>query len=95
MKNKNQNNNEWDLIINNKKPILKLNLKGIVNHKDLLFLFVYRDFVSTYKQTILGPLWFFIQPILTSITFVIIFGGFAKIPDLDNHLAKFRIRYKY
>lgn len=81
MKNKNQNNNEWDLIINNKKPILKLNLKGIVNHKDLLFLFVYRDFVSTYKQTILGPLWFFIQPILTSITFVIIFGGFAKIPS--------------
>lgn len=80
-KNHNNNNNEWDLIINNKKPILKLNLKGIVNHKDLLFLFVYRDFVSTYKQTILGPLWFFIQPILTSITFVIIFGGFAKIPS--------------
>ena len=81
MKNKNQNNNEWDLIINNKKSIFKLNLKGILNHKDLLFLFVYRDFVSTYKQTILGPLWFFIQPILTSITFVIIFGGFAKIPS--------------
>ena len=81
MKNKNQNNNEWDLIINNKKSIIKLNLKGILNHKDLLFLFVYRDFVSTYKQTILGPLWFFIQPILTSITFVIIFGGFAKIPS--------------
>ena len=49
-------------IINNKKSIFKLNLKGILNHKDLLFLFVYRDF-STYKQTILGPLWFFIQPI--------------------------------
>lgn len=81
MKNKNQNNNEWDLIISNKKSFFKLNLKGIVNHKDLLFLFVYRDFVSTYKQTILGPLWFFIQPILTSITFVIIFGGFAKIPS--------------
>ena len=81
MKNKNQNNNEWDLIINNKKSIFKLNLKGILNHKDLLFLFVYRDFVSTYKQTILGPLWFFIQPILTSITFFIIFGGFAKIPS--------------
>ena len=81
MKNKNQNNNEWDLIINNKKSIIKLNLKGILNHKDLLFLFVYRDFVSIYKQTILGPLWFFIQPILTSITFFIIFGGFAKIPS--------------
>ena len=81
MKNKNQNNNEWDLIINNKKSIFKLNLKGIVKHKDLLFLFVYRDFVSIYKQTILGPLWFFIQPILTSITFFIIFGGFAKIPS--------------
>lgn len=81
MKNKNQNNNEWDLIISNKKSFFKLNLRGIVNHKDLLFLFVYRDFVSTYKQTILGPLWFFIQPILTSITFVIIFGGFAKIPS--------------
>lgn len=78
---KNKNTNEWDLIIDNNKPIFIFNFKSIIVHKDLLFLFVYRDFVSTYKQTILGPLWFFIQPILTSLTFVIIFGGFAKIPS--------------
>lgn len=78
---KNKNTNEWDLVINNNKSFFSLNFKSIVSKKDLFFLFVYRDFVSSYKQTILGPLWFFIQPILTSLTFVIIFGGFAKIPS--------------
>ena len=78
---KNKNTNEWDLVINNNKSFFSLNFKSVISKKDLFFLFVYRDFVSSYKQTILGPLWFFIQPILTSLTFVIIFGGFAKIPS--------------
>jgi lipopolysaccharide transport system permease protein len=70
---------KWDKEITPKKSLFDLNLHQIWKFKDLLFLFVWRDFVSVYKQTILGPLWFFIQPILTSITFTIIFGNFAQI----------------
>ncbi|MBM77141.1 MAG: ABC transporter permease [Crocinitomicaceae bacterium] len=70
----------WTLIINKKsnKSILQI-LKSIFSYKDLLFLFVKRDFIAQYKQTLLGPLWFFIQPILTTITFTIIFGNLANI----------------
>lgn len=67
-------------IILPKSPLLKLNLKEVLKYKDLLFLFVKRDFIAVYKQTILGPLWFFIQPILTTIIFTIIFGKLAGIP---------------
>ena len=70
---------KWDREIIPTKSLFDLNLNQIWKFKDLLFLFVWRDFVSVYKQTILGPLWFFIQPILTSITFTIIFGNFAQI----------------
>lgn len=73
-------NNEWDLIIKPKRSLLDVDLKALWKYRDLLFLFVRRDFVSTYKQTILGPIWFLIQPIITTITFLIIFGNIAKIP---------------
>lgn len=69
----------WDLIIKPKSKWYDLRLKEIFRYKDLLFLFVRRDFVSFYKQTILGPLWFFIQPIFTALTFTIVFGNLAKI----------------
>jgi lipopolysaccharide transport system permease protein len=76
------NNEEenWTLVINRKsnKSILQI-LKSIFSYKDLLFLFVKRDFIAQYKQTLLGPLWFFIQPVLTTITFSVIFGNLAKI----------------
>ena len=76
------NNEEenWTLVINEKsnKSILQI-LKSIFSYKDLLFLFVKRDFIAQYKQTLLGPLWFFIQPVLTTITFSVIFGNLAKI----------------
>jgi lipopolysaccharide transport system permease protein len=55
-------------------------LAEIWRYRDLLFLLVHRDFVSNYKQTVLGPLWFIIQPLLTTIVFTIIFGKVAKIP---------------
>ena len=72
---------KWTTIINsNNRFKLKSILSLFNNYKDLLFLFVKRDFISQYKQTILGPLWFFIQPLLTTITFTIIFGNLAKIP---------------
>lgn len=69
----------WDLVIQPKSKWYDLRLREILRYKDLLFLFVRRDFVALYKQTILGPLWFFIQPIITSLTFTVIFGNLAKI----------------
>lgn len=72
--------NYWDLEIKPKKGWLDLNFKELIHYKDLLFLFVKRDVVVVYKQTILGPLWFFIQPILTTLIFTFVFGNIAKIP---------------
>ena len=66
-------------IIEPTSSLLNLKLREVWNYRDLLKMFVRRDFVATYKQTILGPLWFFIQPILTTIMFTIVFGNFAKI----------------
>jgi lipopolysaccharide transport system permease protein len=63
-----------------KKHLFDINLKEIWNYKDLLLLFVRRDFVAVYKQTILGPLWFFIQPIFTTLIFTVVFGQLASIP---------------
>jgi lipopolysaccharide transport system permease protein len=70
---------EWDLLIKPRDSIFKLNLKEVWNYRYLLIMFVKRDIVSVYKQTILGPIWFFVQPILTTIVFVVIFGNIAKI----------------
>ncbi len=67
-------NNEWDLVIKPKNKWHQIDLKAIWKYRDLLTLLVRRDFVAVYKQTILGPLWFFIQPILTALTFTFIFG---------------------
>jgi len=59
---------------------LQLELKGIWHYRDLLTLLVWRDFVAKYKQTILGPLWFIVQPLMMSVVFTVIFGAVAKIP---------------
>jgi lipopolysaccharide transport system permease protein len=69
----------WDLTIEPSGSIFKLNLKDVWRYRDLLLMFVKRDYVSFYKQTILGPLWFFIQPALTTLVYSIIFGGLAQI----------------
>ena len=69
----------WDLTIRPQSAWYDLRLKEIIRYKDLLMLFVRRDFVSVYKQTILGPIWFFIQPIITALTFTLIFGRLAGI----------------
>lgn len=71
---------DWTLIIEPKDKLLSLNLKEIWRYKDLLEMYIKRDIVTFYKQTILGPLWFFIQPIFTTIVFMFVFGGLAKIP---------------
>jgi lipopolysaccharide transport system permease protein len=72
-------NQSWDRIIEPKKSWFSLDLRELIKHKDLLFLFFKRDVVSVYKQTILGPVWFFVQPIITSLVFTLIFGNMAKI----------------
>lgn len=69
----------WTEIIEPEKSIFSVNLKEVWNYRDLLILLVRRDFVATYKQTILGPIWFFVQPILTTITFAIVFGRIAGV----------------
>lgn len=69
----------WTEIIEPRTNLLDLRLNDVWRYRDLVVLFVRRDFVSNYKQTILGPLWFFIQPLLTTITFYIIFGRVAHL----------------
>jgi lipopolysaccharide transport system permease protein len=71
---------KYTLVIKPKSSVWDINLKELWRYKDLLFLLVRRDFVSVYKQTILGPVWFFIQPLLTTATFTIVFSGLGKIP---------------
>ncbi len=82
----------WDLLIQPKSGWFDLHLADLWRYRDLLWMFVIRDFVAVYKQTILGPIWFFIQPLLTTLTFTIIFSGVAKIstdglPPLLFYLA--------
>lgn len=70
---------QWTEVIEPRTSLLNLRLGDVWRYRDLVMLFVRRDFVSNYKQTILGPLWFFIQPLLTTITFYVIFGRVAKL----------------
>jgi lipopolysaccharide transport system permease protein len=73
----------WTEVISPKRSLLDINLKEIWRYRDLIMLFVRRDFVSQYKQTILGPIWLFIQPLFTTLTFFFVFNQIAKIPT-DN-----------
>jgi lipopolysaccharide transport system permease protein len=70
----------WDMIISPKRNLLDLRLGELWHARDLVMLFVRRDFVSVYKQTILGPLWYPIQPLLTTVVFTVIFNSIAKLP---------------
>ncbi|QSW87478.1 ABC transporter permease [Flavobacterium endoglycinae] len=71
--------NDWLFEITPKNKFFYLNLKEVWQYRDLLFLFVKRDVITVYKQTVLGPLWYLIQPLFTSITFTIIFNNVAGI----------------
>ena len=72
-------NEDWLFEITPKNSFFSLPLKEVWQYRDLLFLFVKRDIVTVYKQTVLGPLWYLIQPLFTSITFTIIFNSVAGI----------------
>lgn len=77
-------NNNWLFEIKPKNNFFSLNLKEVWQYRDLLMLFVKRDVVTVYKQTILGPLWYLIQPLFTAITFTIIFNNIAGIKTGDE-----------
>ncbi|MES2107449.1 MAG: ABC transporter permease [Bacteroidota bacterium] len=71
---------KWDIEITPKQSLFNLRLKDVWHYRDLLFLLVRRDFVSFYKQTVLGPIWFFMQPLVTIILYTMVFGNLAGIP---------------
>jgi lipopolysaccharide transport system permease protein len=76
----NATDEKWDFEISAKNSLFDLKLKELWHYRDLLILLVRRDFVSFYKQTILGPIWFFVQPIVTIVFYTVVFGGLAGIP---------------
>ena len=69
----------WSLIITPKRKLFDLQIREIIRYRDLIFLFVKRDFVTQYKQTILGPLWFVINPVISTIIYTFVFGRLANI----------------
>lgn len=72
-------NNNWTTIIKPKTGWFDIDLKELLRYKDLIIMFVKRDFKTLYKQTILGPLWIIINPLLTTLMYTIVFGNIAKI----------------
>ncbi len=79
MKKRKNKSEKWSIIISPKRGLFEINIIDIWKHKDIIKMFIMRDFVTFYKQTILGPLWFVIQPILTAIMFTFVFGKIANI----------------
>ncbi len=82
----------WTEEIKSNHSLLAINLKELWNYRDLLLMLVKNDYVTFYKQTILGPIWFFVQPILTTLMYVLLFGQIAKLstdgaPQLVFYLA--------
>ena len=73
-------NENWTIVIKPRNGLFEVNLKEIWDYRDLLTLFVKRDITVQYKQTVLGPLWWVIQPALTVIMYMVVFGGIAGIP---------------
>ncbi|HMM19589.1 MAG TPA: ABC transporter permease [Selenomonadales bacterium] len=74
------NNEQWTSVIKPSNGWFDIRLKELWQYRDLIVMFVKRDFVAVYKQTILGPLWFFLQPLFTTLIFTIVFGQIAKLP---------------
>ncbi len=73
-------NEDWLYEITPKRKLIDLNFREVWRYRDLLILFVKRNIVTVYKQTILGPLWYFIQPLFTAITFTLVFNKIANVP---------------
>ena len=76
----NEEEEDWSLVLRPKNKLLDIDLRELYRYRDLIKLFVNRDFVTVYKQTILGPLWFVLNPLFTTIVYTFVFSGLAKIP---------------
>ena len=74
-------------MITPKKPLLHLPLREIWRYRDLITLMVWRDFISLHKQTVFGPLWYFVQPLVSTVVFQVVFGKIARIPT--NNIPPF------
>lgn len=70
----------WDIEISSSRGLFDINMAELWRYRDLLGMFVKKDIITVYKQTILGPIWFLLQPILTTLVYIIVFGRIAKIP---------------
>ena len=70
---------DWDLIIEPKRKLLDLPIREVIRYRDLIVLFIKRDFVTQYKQTILGPLWFVISPLISTVMYIFVFGNLARL----------------
>ena len=74
-----KNNKDWDIVIQSQKSFFKIDIQSLFSYRDLIYMFIKRDYVVFYKQTILGPIWYLIQPLVNTIVFTVIFGKVAKI----------------
>ena len=79
-RNKTTNQDTWTTVIKPREKLLSVNLRELWDHRDLCSLFVKRNITTQYKQTVLGPLWYVIQPLITVVMYMVVFGGIAKIP---------------
>ena len=79
-----QETQKFKTVITSKHKLFDLHIKETLQYRDLIFLFVKREFTSKYKQTILGPLWAVIQPVLTTVVFTLIFGSLAGLTTADT-----------
>ena len=70
---------DWDLVIKPKSKLFSINIRELVHYRDLVWLFIKRDIATVYKQTVLGPLWFVIQPVITTIIYTFVFGNLAQL----------------
>lgn len=83
------NSEQWDNIIEPQRKLLDWKLKEAWKYRDLLWMFIVREFVVSYKQTILGPLWLLIQPMMTALMYVLVFGNIAKISTNGQPMVLF------
>lgn len=74
-----QDNEKWDLVLQPKSKLLDLKIRELIRYRDLVLLFIKRDFTTAYKQTILGPLWYIVQPLVSTVMYTFIFGNLAEI----------------
>ena len=76
----NEKDDDWSLVIRPQNSLFSIDFREIWRYRDLCAMLIKRDIVTMYKQTVLGPLWFFIQPMMTTAMYMVVFGGIAKIP---------------